>query len=78
MDEHSQQALRLLAKEAASSGTAVVIASNHLAWLEGVAERYLALNEGAVVAEGTATQLKNTSGAGHKDLASIYSAVFDG
>jgi ABC-2 type transport system ATP-binding protein len=77
LDPAQQQELMALVKEAAKDGTAALIATPNLWWIEQIADRYIVVSQGEVIAEGTASQLRNQSDAPQKDLATIYRSLFN-
>lgn len=77
LDPLAQDALLNISRTFAGDGGAILLASNHLEWTEQLASRYLFIEDGQLVAEGTLTNLRNHFQASERTLVSVFHAAFD-
>lgn len=75
LDYGAQTQLSLLVREANQSGAAIIIATNHLEWVEELVERYLVLESGRIIYDGGLKALGRRWGV-TGSLGAIYSKVF--
>jgi ABC-2 type transport system ATP-binding protein len=73
IDPEAQHELRTIVRELRDRGTCIVLASHRLAELEALADCYVVLAKGKVVADGSLAELRSVIGAAHEaDLETIY------
>lgn len=77
LDPISQDALKEIARKYVADGGSLLFASNHLEWAEEVADRYIFLTRGQIVAEGSLAELRNTFRATDRQLKTIFTTAFD-
>ncbi len=78
LDQTSQDALSEIAHEFTENGGTLLFSSNHLQWAEKAADRFLFINGGQVVADGTLAHLRNFYRCDERTLTSIFDAAFHG
>lgn len=76
LDYADQQRVMALIKSTQKDGAAIVLITDNLPLAEGVAERFILLNQGSIVGEGTLKQLINQTRASTHDLAGVYQTIF--
>lgn len=76
LDPSTQVALAALARSFASDGGSLLLASNHLEWAERVADRYILMDDGQIVAEGTLARLRNSYRSPERSLTSVFQTAF--
>lgn len=73
LDPEAQHELRSIVRELRDGGTCVVLSSHRLAELEALADCYVVLAKGKVIADGTLADLRRVTGAADEmDLETIY------
>lgn len=77
LDPISQDALADIARQFVADGGSLLFASNHLEWAEKVADRFVLIDNGSLVAEGTLAMLRNMLRAPERQLKSVFTAAFD-
>ena len=75
IDYSNQKALQLLLIDLRQRDAIVIIATNNLEFAAAVADTYLLLHDGQVIASGTLKQLANQSGSS-TDLVSVYESYY--
>lgn len=78
LDPTAQQEVSMLIRQMASEGAAILLATNNLGWVEQVAEKFVILTAGEIVAEGSLSQLKNVARSDSRALNAIYHNILDG
>lgn len=76
LDPITQHELLGVARSFVGEGGSLVIAANHLEWLEQVADRYLCMDHGEILTVGTLAELRNEHRAKDRSLKSVFEAVF--
>lgn len=77
LDPIAQDALHDIARTYVSDGGAILMACNHLEWAERLADRYILIDQGQIVAEGTLTALRNSLRADERTLMSVFHRAFN-
>jgi len=77
LDPIAQDALVEIARSYISQGGAILFASNHLEWAQSVADRYIFIADGQIVAEGTLSALRSSYRADDRTLHAVFDAAFD-
>jgi ABC-type multidrug transport system ATPase subunit len=77
LDPLAQEALAQIVRTTTSANGAVLFASNHLEWAERVADRYIFLENGQIIGEGTLAHLRNTFRADERNLTTVFRSAFN-
>ncbi len=77
LDPIAQDALAKIARSFISNNGAILFASNQLEWAERVADRYIFVDQGEIIAEGSLAALRNNFRAEERTLPAIFKAAFN-
>ncbi len=75
LDPLAQDDLIQTAREYIAGGGAVLCATNHLDWAQDVADRFICLHNGELIAEGTMPELRNLARTDAKKLSAVFTTL---